>query len=98
MDQVQSLSPAQAIADVIIESATLVEAGRIASLARQGLEDPTSLTTVQVRQVFAAFLLLFDPLVRLREESVPPSLLSIVTLPWSGPLATAAVSIQAPPA
>ena len=83
MDQ-PSPSPAQTIADAIVEGGTLVEAGRIASLARQGLEDPASLTLVQARQVFAAFLLLFDPTVRLRGDTAPPTLLSIVRPQPSG--------------
>ena len=63
------------MADAIVDGALLVETGRIAMLARQGLEDPTSLTPVQARQVFGAFLLLFAPLVALRGEAaglVPP--------------------------
>lgn len=69
------------MADAIVEGATLVESGRIASLARQGLEDPSSLTNVQARQVYGAFLLLFDPLVRLRGEEAPPALIPVVRLP-----------------
>ena len=64
----------QIMADAIVDSAVLVETGRIALLARQGLEDPSSLTSVQAQQVFGAFLLLFDPLVRLRGEEAPPPL------------------------
>ena len=72
---------AQTMADAIVDGAVLVETGRIAMLARQGLEDPTSLTLVQARQVFGAFLLLFDPLVTLRGEAAPPPLISRVRLP-----------------
>ena len=70
----QTLS--QTMADAIVDSAVLVETGRIAQLARQGLEDPQSLTSVQARHVFGAFLLLFDPLVMLRGEQAPPHLIS----------------------
>ena len=72
---------AQTMADAIVEGAVLVETGRIALLARQGLEDPTSLTLVQARQVFGAFLLLFDPLVTLRGDDAPPPLIPRVRLP-----------------
>ena len=72
---------AQTMADAIVDGALLVETGRIAMLARQGLEDPTSLTPVQARQVFGAFLLLFDPLVALRGEAAPPPLIPRVPLP-----------------
>ena len=81
-------SPAQIMADAIVDGALLVETGRIAMLARQGLEDPTSLTTVQARQVFGAFLLLFDPLVALRGEDAPPPLIPRVPLPLPVSLAS----------
>ena len=81
MSRTSEPSPAQTMADAIVDGALLVETGRIAMLARQGLEDPTSLTLVQARQVFGAFLLLFDPLVTLRGEDAPPPLISRVHLP-----------------
>lgn len=81
MSRTSEPSPAQTMADAIVDGALLVETGRIAMLARQGLEDPTSLTSVQARQVFGAFLLLFDPLVALRGEDTPPPLISRVHLP-----------------
>ncbi len=81
MSRTPEPSPAQTMADAIVDGALLVETGRIAMLARQGLEDPTSLTLVQARQVFGAFLLLFDPLVSLRGEDAPPPLISRVDLP-----------------
>lgn len=68
-------SPAQDIVDAIIEGASLAEVGRIALLARQGLEDPSSLTGEQTRHVCAAFLLLFDPDVALRNDNAPPPIL-----------------------
>ena len=81
MDKTSDTSPAQAIADAIVDSALLVETGRIALLARQGLDDPLSLTPVQTRQVFSAFLFLFDPLVALRGDIAPPPLISRMRLP-----------------
>ena len=75
MSQPPDQSPAQDIADAIIEGAALAEVGRIAQLARQGLQDPLSLTQEQARHVFAAYVLLFDPQVLLRGEAAPSPLL-----------------------
>lgn len=75
MSQPPDQSPAQDIVDAIIEGAALAEVGRIAQLARQGLQDPLSLTQEQARHVFAAYVLLFDPQVTLRGEVAPPPLL-----------------------
>lgn len=88
MSQTPDFSQAQIMADAVVDSALLVGTGRMAMLARRGLEDPLSLSPSQTRQVFGAFLLLFDPLVMLRDEQAPASLLSRVRLPLTASLAS----------